>query len=268
MNDAPPPVSDLIEIILTGTSHPGNLGAVARAMKNMGLHRLTLAGARTAINDEALATAKHAADVLHQARHAADLPTALANARWVFATTARPRAIHLPVLSARAAAAQIQALTSDTRTPVALVFGAERTGLTNEDLSWCHTIIEIPAHPAYPVLNLAQAVQILAYELWLARAEVESPRATAATEPPATLHEWQGFEQRLTRLLDQAGFFQRNGEDPALTRERLTEKLRIACHRAGWSDTELALMHGVLTAIARPIAPPASRATSRSTDTP
>ena len=260
MNDAQPPAADLIEIILTGTSHPGNLGAVARAMKNMGLHRLTLAGARTTINDEAIATAKHAADVLLDARQVADLPTALTNARWVFATTARPRAIHLPVLSAHAAAAEIHAITAGARAPVALVFGAERTGLTNEDLSWCHTIIEIPAHPAYPVLNLAQAVQILAYELWLARAEVDSKLKPDSAEPPAALHEWQGFEQRLTRLLDQAGFFQRNGEDPALTRERLTEKLRIACRRAGWSDTEMALMHGVLTAIARPI--------SRSTDTP
>lgn len=255
MNDAAPRLTDSIEVVLAGTSHPGNLGAVARAMKNMGLHRLTLAGARTTINDEAIATAKHAADVLHQAREVADLPTALAGSRWVFATTARPRAIHLPVLDARAAVAQIQANHRAAQTPIALVFGAERTGLTNEDLSWCHAIIEIPANPAYPVLNLAQAVQIIAYELRLA--ERDGIAAAAPTpEPPASLKDWQHFERRLTDLLDRAAFFKRQGEDPALTRDRLTEKLRIACRRAGWSDTELALMHGVLTAIAQPLPPP------------
>lgn len=247
MNDDRPPITDHIEIVLSGTSHPGNLGAVARAMKNMGLSRLTLAGARTAINEEAIATAKHAADVLHNARQVADLPTALADASHAFATTARPRSINLPVISARDAAQKIGQMS--TRAPIALVFGAERTGLSNEALSWCHCVIEIPANPVYPVLNLAQAVQIMAYELWLARA-APTVNATSA-EPAAPLIQWQGFEHRLTHLLDQAGFFTRSGEQPAATRERLTEKLRIACRRAGWSETELALMHGVLSALTR-----------------
>ena len=250
MDDPKTPRTDSIEVVLVGTSHPGNLGAVARAMKNMGLTRLTLAGARTAITDEAIAIAKHAADVLLDARLVADLPTALADASLVFATTARPRSINLPVIDARTAATHIHQAARTA--PVALVFGAERTGLSNEDISWCHTLIEIPAHPAYPVLNLAQAVQIMAYELWLARAE---PSAIAATDTAAPLAEWQGFEWRLTGLLDQAGFFERTGEDPIATRTRLTEKLRIACHRAGWSAAELALMHGVLTALTHPKEP-------------
>ncbi|WP_407275649.1 RNA methyltransferase [Halothiobacillus sp. DCM-1] len=251
MTETPPPATIPIEIILVGTSHPGNLGAVARAMKTMGLERLTLAGARTPLNDEAFANAKHAAEILHNARQVADLPSALQGIHQVFATTARPRSMALPVLSAREAAQTI--LSAASVAPVAVVFGAERTGLSNEDLSWCHAIIEIPANPAYPVLNLAQAVQILSYELWLGRGGAANGVTTgsSAGEAVAPFSQWQAFEHRLTDLLDQRDFFQRNGEDPVATRARLTEKLRIACHRAGWTEAELALMHGVLTALTR-----------------
>ncbi|OZB74704.1 MAG: hypothetical protein B7X37_04770 [Halothiobacillus sp. 14-55-98] len=107
--DSPDVHADRIQIVLCGTSHTGNLGAVARAMKNMGLHRLVLVSPKTAIDDQALATAKHAADILNTARQVDNLPDALADSVEVWATTARPRDLHLPVMSARDAAETIAA---------------------------------------------------------------------------------------------------------------------------------------------------------------
>ncbi|OZB56661.1 MAG: hypothetical protein B7X35_04550 [Halothiobacillus sp. 14-56-357] len=115
--------ADRIQIVLCGTSHTGNLGAVARAMKNMGLHRLVLVSPKATIDDQALATAKHAADILNTARQVDNLPAALADSVEVWATTARPRDLHLPVLSARDAAEIIAA--TPTTGMISIVFGAE-----------------------------------------------------------------------------------------------------------------------------------------------
>lgn len=246
-----------IQIVLCGTSHPGNLGAVARAMKNMGLSQLVLVAPTAGIDELALATAKHAADVLHHARFAADLPSALADSVAVWATTARPRELPLPVWTVRAAAECIVADQQTRAGLISLVFGAERTGLSNHELSWAQRVIEIPANPDYPVLNLGQAVQILAYELYIAQ---QSPPLMAAVETKtsaplaaqATLAQWQAFEDRLANLLDQTPFFIRGAlleSDIADNRTRLMAKLRVACRRAQPLSSELALMQGMLTAL-------------------
>jgi TrmH family RNA methyltransferase len=243
-----------IQIVLCGTSHPGNLGAVARAMKNMGLARLVLVAPTAPIDELALATAKHAADVLHHARVVADLPSALADSIAVWATTARPRELPLPVWSPRAAAEIIATDQHAGAGLTSIVFGAERTGLSNHELSWAQGLIEIPANPDYPVLNLAQAVQILAYELFQAR---QPPIATAAPhkdDERATLAQWQAFEDRLAHLLDQTSFFDRGATvatDIAENRARLMGKLRRACRRSQPLVSELAIMQGILTALTR-----------------
>jgi len=144
-----------IQIVLCGTSHPGNLGAVARAMKNMGLSQLVLVAPTAGIDELALATAKHAADVLHHARFAADLPSALADSVAVWATTARPRELPLPVWTVRAAAECIVADQQTRAGLISLVFGAERTGLSNHELSWAQRVIEIPANPVSGVKSWA-----------------------------------------------------------------------------------------------------------------
>jgi TrmH family RNA methyltransferase len=257
-NERPRTQAHQIQIVLCGTSHPGNLGAVARAMKNMGLARLVLVAPTAGVDELALATAKHAADVLHNAKVMADLTTALAYSVAVWATTARPRELHLPVWTPRAAAESIAADQQAGEGLISIVFGAERTGLSNFELSWAQRVIEIPANPEYPVLNLGQAVQILAYELYVARqssslvpgaieTDINSPLAAQAT-----LAQWQAFEDRLANLLDQTPFFVRGAtvaSDMADNRARLMSKLRIMCRRARPLSSELAIMQGMLTAL-------------------
>ncbi|OYY54827.1 MAG: hypothetical protein B7Y53_05215 [Halothiobacillus sp. 28-55-5] len=246
-----------IQIVLCGTSHPGNLGAVARAMKNMGLTQLVLVAPTACIDAVALATAKHAADVLHHARFMPDLPTALADSVAVWATTARPRELPLPVWTVRAAAEQMAGDQQAKKGLISIVFGAERTGLSNHELSWAQRVIEIPANPEYPVLNLGQAVQILAYELHIARqSRPVLPAHETETNAPlaaqATLAQWQAFEDRLAHLLEQTPFFVRGAtleSDIAENRMRLMSKLRVVCRRAQPLSSELALMQGMLTAL-------------------
>ncbi|MBD3815492.1 MAG: RNA methyltransferase [Halothiobacillus sp.] len=247
--------ADRIQIVLCGTSHTGNLGAVARAMKNMGLHRLVLVSPKTTIDDQALATAKHATDILNTARQVANLPDALADSVEVWATTARPRDLHLPVMSARAAAEVIAATPSTGM--ISIVFGAERTGLTNQELSWAQRIIEIPANPDYPVLNLGQAVQIVAYE-WRMAHETARSSPQPDIENLATSVEWAAFEQRLTEQLDRTSFFHRTGsaeKDIAANRERLMGRLRVLCRRANPTRNELAVMQGMLRALTESTTP-------------
>lgn len=259
----PAAYANRIQIVLCGTSHPGNLGAVARAMKNMGLASLVLVAPTAPIDDLALAPAKHAADVLHNARVVADLPTALADSAAVWATTARPRELALPVWTARDAAQSIMADHRNRDGLTSIVFGAERTGLSNEELSWTQRVIEIPANPDYPVLNLGQAVQILAYELYQAQQKSAAPTPQNDDERAtrATLAQWQAFEDRLANLLDRTPFFARGATQEteiAENRTRLMSKLRIACRRAQPLVSELAIMQGMLTALTAepPQAPP------------
>lgn len=243
--------ADRVQIVLCGTSHTGNLGAVARAMKNMGLHRLVLVSPKITIDEQALATAKHAADILKSARQTKNLADALADSVAVWATTARPRDLNLAVWPVRKAAEAI-AGSNDTGV-TSILFGAERTGLTNQELSWAQRIIEIPANPDYPVLNLAQAVQIVSYE-WRMAQQATPYQQEAQTSPLdlATVAQWDAFEQRLTRQLEQTSFFHRSGhnaEEIAANRERLMGRLRVLCRRANPTANELAVMQGILSAL-------------------
>ena len=179
-------------MVLVETSHPGNIGAAARALKNMGLDQLVLVRPRQFPHPEATARASGADDVLSRARVVPDLATALAGCGLVLATTARERDQYFRVLDARAAAQRL--LDGATRQPVAVVFGAERSGLSNEELNQAHALLRIPANPGYPALNLAMAVQIVSYEILCARSGVgaassapsSAPPDSSRTEPPAT----------------------------------------------------------------------------------
>src|SRR4249919_3410229 len=157
---------DSLRIVLVGTQHPGNIGSAARAMKTMGLHRLLLVAPEKFPHAEAFALAAGANDVLEAAEIHPTLESALAGCRTVIATTARRRTVPMPELSPGEAARQLvgQAAQGD----VALVFGRERTGLENDELQRCHASVCIPANPEYSSLNLAAAVQVLAYEIRVA----------------------------------------------------------------------------------------------------
>lgn len=241
---------DRVQIVLCGTSHSGNLGAVARAMKNMGLTRLVLVAPSARIDDQAIATAKHAVDILHQARIVPDLETALADSIGVWATSARVRELNLPVSDARAAADTIRETLARHRGTLSILFGAERTGLTNEELTCAQHLIEISANPAYPVLNLGQAVQIVAYELRMARPG--TPPERAVDDDRATMAELSAFEARLAGTLDPTSFFVRGATDPssiAQNRARLLSKVQILCRRAQPTRNELAILQGMLSAL-------------------
>ncbi|HEX2139825.1 MAG TPA: RNA methyltransferase, partial [Woeseiaceae bacterium] len=162
-----------IRIVLVGTTHPGNIGAVARAMKNMGLADLALVAPRYFPHAEACARASGAEDLLASAVVTDNLVDAVRDCRFVAGASARARTIDWPVLGPRECAARLVAESSSG--DVAAVFGPEKSGLTNEDLDRCQALLSIPADPAFSSLNLAMAVQILCYELRLARTDATSP---------------------------------------------------------------------------------------------
>lgn len=244
-----------VQVVLCGTTHSGNLGAVARAMKNMGLLRLVLVAPKAALDEQAFATAKHAEEILRAARIVPNLTAALAESIAVWATSARVRELHLPVCDARAAARSIQR--DQMRRPglVSILFGAERTGLTNQELASAQRLIEIPANPSYPVLNLGQAVQIVAYELWMAGLEGHGERTADDVSDEcdwATMAEVAAFEGHLAAALDRTRFFVRGDDAPdavAQNRHRLLTKIQILCRRARPTRNELAILHGMLRAL-------------------
>ena len=168
--------ADNITIVLVEPSHPGNIGAVARAMKNMGLSQLTLIAPERFPDEEATWRAVWAADVLENARIVGSLDEALADAQLVVGATARDQRIPWPVLDARAAAADIAHHSLAGR--VAVVFGREDNGLSNEELMRCNLHLAIPTSDEYSSLNLAMAVQVVCYELLMCKAAAELPLNT------------------------------------------------------------------------------------------
>lgn len=240
MTLAMPPV----RIVLVRTSHPGNIGAAARAMKTMGLSRLVLVDPREFPHPEATALAAGADDVLDQAVIVPTLTQALGDCQLALGCTARSRHVALPELDPRAAAARARA--ASAQGGVALVFGNERTGLTNEELQACHTAVHIPADPAFGSLNLAAAVQVLAYELRMATlagvaAPITPEARQDAREPDATMAELEGLFAHLERVLFDIDFFK--GRSP----RTIMQRLRRMFLRAGLSDREVFILRGVFS---------------------
>lgn len=198
-----------IHIVLAGTSHPGNIGSAARAMKTMGLGHLRLAAPERYPAPEATAMAAGADDVLAAAQVHDSVGAAVADCGFIVGTTARAR--HLPwrVVEPREAAVEIVAAARDSS--VAVLFGAERTGLTNEDLERCQLLVSIPTGPSYGSLNLAMAVQVIAYEILLAQRE-RGDAARARGVPLASAAEMEKFYSHLEQVMDEVGFHDRTGE--------------------------------------------------------
>ena len=234
-----------VRIVLIRPTHGGNIGACARAMKTMGLDALWVVAPETAIDDEARAMATHAVDLLERAVRVPDLETALADCRYVMGTSARPRRLGCPVLRPREAA---PVLVNESRAgPVALLFGQERTGLTNEELDHCHAVVSIPANPDFPSLNLAAAVQIMAYEIRLVLGSIQ-PVPTEPEEGPVvrpTREDMDRFYDHLERVMIESQFL-----DPAKPRF-LMRRLKRFFNRANPDDNELNILRGILTAVER-----------------
>ena len=161
------PINQFVQIVLVETSHPGNIGSVARAMKNMGLSNLVLIKPKKFPHQEATALAGNATDVLDNAKTFTSIQEAVNNSKIIYATSARERTIEWPTLNANDAASEIQELVTN-EIEVSILFGREDRGLTNEELQLANKHLIIPAHPDYPVLNIAMSTQVVCYELYQA----------------------------------------------------------------------------------------------------
>ncbi|MDX1654740.1 MAG: tRNA (cytosine(32)/uridine(32)-2'-O)-methyltransferase TrmJ [Candidatus Competibacteraceae bacterium] len=235
---------DHIRVVLVETSHPGNIGAAARAMKTMGLSKLVLVAPKQFPSAEATAMASGADDLLGRARVVGDLDQALAGCGLVVGTTARSRTIAVPQLHPRAAMAEVLAVGRDT--PVALVFGRERTGLTNPELDRCQIRVQIPANPDYSSLNLAAAVQVLAYELRMGATLLEETHISTSRYPPASYEEQEHFYAHLERVLLAIGFL--DPDNPRL----LMRRLRKLFGRARLDRNEVNILRGILSLVQHP----------------
>ena len=229
-----------IVIVLARPGHPGNVGAAARAMKNMGLRDLRLVAPRRYSRAAARAMAAGGADVLAGARLFASLQDALADCVLAVGFTARARDLSHPAQAWRELAPE--ALAQSSAGPVALVFGNETNGLTNAELLACQRLATIPAAPDYPSINLAAAVQIACYEL--ARASGEFTAGAASRRRPATAADLEALHAHLFESLVASGFV-----DPAKPR-RLMERLRRLFARAGLEREEANLLRGMIASLA------------------
>jgi len=244
-----------IRVVLVETSHPGNIGAAARAMKTMGLSRLDLVAPREFPSEEARARASGADDVLADALVHGSLEEALRGCGLVMGASARTRSLPWPLIDAREAG--VKAAVESDATEVALVFGRERSGLANDELARCHYLVNIPTNPDFYSLNVASAVQVLAYEVMMAsETGVEGGTARDKRDPPATAEEMEGFYAHLERVMIATGFL-----DPAVPRQ-LMRRMRRLFGRARTEQTEVNILRGLLSAVEtgrKDVRPPDSR---------
>lgn len=227
-----------IRIVLVETTHPGNIGAAARAMKNMGLTRLFLVKPHHYPDHQAIARAAGAGDVLEDARICDSLDQAVAGCSMVFGASARSRSIPWPQLDPRQAAER--AMHSGE---VAFVFGREHAGLTNLELDRCNYLVTIPTDPDFASLNVAAAVQVLSYELRVA-AQTGMSR-TMPGDPLASAAERERFYQHLERVLLDLEFL--NPDNP----KHLMRRLRRLFNRIEIDRNEVNILRGILTAVER-----------------
>ena len=240
-------VFDRIRIVLSHPSHPGNIGAAARAMKTMGLSRLVLVEPKVFPDAQAVAMAAGATDLLVQAEVVSSLPEALSGTVLAVAMTARRRELATPALWARDAAAELvaTAATGD----VALVFGNETSGLSNEELGLCRRWAMIPVNPEFSSLNLAAAVQVMCYELRLAALDPGLPPAISGAGELASHDEVEGLIAHVERAALSSGFL-----DPA-SPKRLIPRLRRMFSRAVPEKKEVDILRGLLAALEKPLPP-------------
>lgn len=233
-----------LRIILVETTHPGNIGAAARAMKNMGMTELVLVRPHRFPDEKAVYRSASAADVVEQAEVVASVDEAIADCQLVIGTSARDRRIPWPILSPRQCGSAVAAATTRGE-KVGLLFGRESRGLTNEELQKCHYHVNIPTGEAYSSLNLAMAVQVICYEVLQARLgdELHQRGDTDWDQPRATAGEIEHFFGHLEDTLVQVGF-----HDPDNPRQMLT-RLRRLFNRIQPDRMEISILRGFLSAI-------------------
>lgn len=229
-------VLDKIRIVLVGPQHPGNIGAAARAMKVMGLSRLALVAPEQFPHADATARAAGADDLLEAAQEHDTLAQAVEDCRLVIGTSARERRLPWPVVDPRQAADKV--LSDDG--PAALVFGRERSGLTNEELDLCHAHLRVPCNPDYASLNLAAAVQLVCYEL---RMTARTVQPQPLSEPLATVGELEGLYEHIREVSQASEFL--NPEEPGV----LMRRLRRLLTRAEPLASEVRILRGLFKSL-------------------
>lgn len=231
-----------IRIVLVGTTHPGNIGAAARAMKCMGLSSLYLVQPPFGFpGADATARAAGADDLLAAAVSCGTLEPAIRDCTLVVGTTARERSIPWPVLTPEQCAGQSLRAAADG--PVALLFGRERSGLTNDEIDCCNAVVNIPTNPDFSSLNLASAVQVLAYEIHKIISAQQPGADEAPKIPLATNEELEYLYEHLQRTMTRVGFY-----DPDKPR-RVIRRLRRLFGRAQPDQNELNILRGFLAAV-------------------
>lgn len=226
-----------VRIVLINPSHPGNIGSVARAMKNMALADLVLVRPKSFPHAESNALAAGADDVLAAARVVGTVSEAVADCGFVAGTTARPRSYNWEFTTPREVAVRIVALPAHDR--AALLFGSEKYGLATDDLQYCNVLVRIPTNPDYSSLNLAMAVQLVSYEILMAR---ENPQSHIQREQPlAPARDVEFFYDHLHQVMNEIDFEDKTGH--------LMERIRRLFNRAQMDRNELNIMRGLLSAI-------------------
>jgi tRNA (cytidine32/uridine32-2'-O)-methyltransferase len=236
-------------VVMVNTTHSGNIGAAARAMKNMGLSRLLLVDPIASIDEEAIQRSSRAEDILHNAEIHPTLESAIAGCGLVVGTSARSRSVPWPLMTPRQCgdrAAQAAAAGND----IALVFGRESRGLTNEELHLCNAHVHIPTDENFSSLNVAQAIQVMAYEMRLALTEVENAESEQRwgvdwDYPMATHDQLNGMLQHMEQTLVEIGFLDPN------TPKQLMTRVRRLFQRAAPDRMEINILRGMLAAIQR-----------------
>jgi tRNA (cytidine32/uridine32-2'-O)-methyltransferase len=233
-----------IRIVLVNTSHPGNIGAAARAMKNMGLSSLYLVEPKQHPTMEAYRRSVGANDVLDSAVVVSDLNQAISGCLWVAGTSARLRTIEWPILAPRECVQQgIEHLDQGE---IAIVFGRENSGLTNEEMEKCNALLHIPTNAEYSSLNLAAAVQVVCYEFRLALIHEKTIKAKSKKhreDALASSDQLEGMYQHLHDALGALDFFGTNNPDVVMRR------LKGLFNRAGTTQREVSIVRGICSAV-------------------
>lgn len=231
-----------IRIVLVETSHTGNMGSVARAMKTMGLSNLYLVNPLVKPDSQAIALAAGASDVIGDAKIVDTFDEAIAGCRLVVGTSARSRSLPWPMLDPRECG--IKSIEEGQQDPVALVFGRERVGLTNEELQKCHYHVAIAANPEYSSLNLAMAVQIITYEVRMAFLQSQEVAQPEFTESPYPLvDDLERFYQHMEQLMLNSGFIREANPGQVMS------KMRRLYARARPERDELNILRGMLSSL-------------------
>ena len=233
-----------VSFILVGTTHPGNIGAAARAMKNMGIHQMGLVSPKEFPHEKAFFRAKAATDVLEKAIVHKSLNEAISETKLVIGTSARNRKVPWPIVSPREAAEEIVSFTKASKDKIAVVFGREDRGLTNDELGLCNLHVHIPSSEEFPSLNLSQAIQIIAYEIRLKALSNEGMLKKQEWDVPLAKNvEIEKLIEHFEELMQDVEFYKVDNPRQLLTRVRRFFK------RSKLDHIEANIFRGVFAAI-------------------